>query len=138
MAMKRLPHSALADSDSGGEPAGLETRPLLFRKAMRQLAGGVCIVTTGMATARTGYTATSVSSLPAEPPGLIVSIKRSASAYAEIRRCGYFGVSVLAAHHEALAARFGGAGDLKGEARFVGECWYTLDTGASLLSDALA
>src|SRR5262249_12061820 len=50
----------------------------------------------------------------------------------------YFGVSVLAAHHEAVASRFGGLGGLKGEARFGGECWHTLATGASLLCDALA
>jgi flavin reductase (DIM6/NTAB) family NADH-FMN oxidoreductase RutF len=105
---------------------------------MRQLAGGVSIVTTGTALARTGCTATSVSSLSAELPSLIVSINRSASAYADIGRCGYFGVSILAAHHEALAARFGGSGGLKGEARFAGECWHTLATGASLLCDALA
>jgi flavin reductase (DIM6/NTAB) family NADH-FMN oxidoreductase RutF len=47
-------------------------------------------------------------------------------------------VSILAAHHEALAARFGGSGGLKGEARFAGECWHPLATGASLLCDALA
>lgn len=93
-----------------------------FRAVMRELAGAVSIVSTGVAPTRTGFTATSVGSLSVEPARLIVSINRSSSSYSELRRCGYFGVSILAAHHEALAQRFGGEGGLKGEARFAGEC----------------
>jgi flavin reductase (DIM6/NTAB) family NADH-FMN oxidoreductase RutF len=135
--MVRLAHPA-RDNGSPRQAALPEPASASFRTAMRQLAGGVSIVTTGAAPARTGFTATSVSSLSIDPPSLIVAIDRSSSAYAEIGRCGFFGVSMLAAHHEALAARFGGHGGLEGDARFSEQCWHTLATGASLLCDALA
>lgn len=109
-----------------------------FRMAMRQLAGGVSIVTVGMAPHRTGFTATSVSSLSVDPPRLIVAVNRASSSYSEFERCRCFGINILAGHHAHLAARFGGTGGSKGEQRFVGECWHAMATGASLLCDALA
>ena len=47
-----------------------------FRDAMRQLASGVCVVTLGAGDERKGLTATSVSSLSAEPPTLLVCVNR--------------------------------------------------------------
>jgi flavin reductase (DIM6/NTAB) family NADH-FMN oxidoreductase RutF len=107
-----------------------------YRRAMRQLAGGVSVVTVGRAPHRTGFTATSVSSLSVDPPRLIVSLNRNSSSYPAIERCRSFGVNVLAHHHQDIAARFGGGA--KGEARYGTDCWHTMVTGASLLCDALA
>ena len=109
-----------------------------YRDAMRQLAGGVSVITVGAAPQRTGFTATSVASLSVEPPRLIVSVNRASSTYAELERCRSFGVNILASHHIDVAARFSGRHGAKGEARFAGECWHTMVTGASLLCDALA
>ncbi len=59
---------------SGQPPADLD-----FRRAMRQLAGGVSIVTTGTKPHRTGFTATSVISLSVAPARLVVSVNRATS-----------------------------------------------------------
>jgi flavin reductase (DIM6/NTAB) family NADH-FMN oxidoreductase RutF len=42
-----------------------------FRSAMRHLASGVSVITTGQGEHRSGLTATSVSSLSMEPPSLV-------------------------------------------------------------------
>ena len=62
---------------------------------MRRLAAGVTIVTTGLGEQRAGLTATSVSSLTAEPPRLLVCIHRDADTHALILRSRAFAVNVL-------------------------------------------
>lgn len=109
-----------------------------YRRAMRQLAGGVSVVTVGRAPHRTGFTATSVSSLSVDPPRLIVSVNRGSSSFPATKRSQCFGVSILARHHHDIAMRFGGAAGAKGEERFGTDCWHTMKTGASLLCDGLA
>ena len=52
-----------------------------FRAAMRQLAGGVCLITHGVGAERAGQTGTSVTSLSADPPSLIVCVSRGSSSY---------------------------------------------------------
>ena len=47
-----------------------------FRGAMRQLTGGVSVITAGRGKDISGMTVTSVSSLSVDPPTLIVSINR--------------------------------------------------------------
>ena len=109
-----------------------------LRSALRHLASGVSIITTGRKPFRTGFTATSVSSLSAEPARLIVSVNRNSSSYQGIRQAGAFGVNFLAAGQEAIADRFAGRGGISGEARYDGAEWQSLETGTSLLTDALA
>jgi flavin reductase (DIM6/NTAB) family NADH-FMN oxidoreductase RutF len=109
-----------------------------FRSAMRHLASGVSIVTTGQGNQRTGLTATSVSSLSMEPPSLIVCICRASATWQAVRANRVFGVSLLAAHHREVADRFAGHGKLSGAMRYQGSEWTTLVTGAPLLVDALA
>ena len=109
-----------------------------YRHAMRELASGVALVTTGQRKSRSGCTATAVCSLSLEPPSLIVSLGRMSSTLAQLRANGVFAISILAAGHEDLAKRFAGRGGLRGEARFAGANWITLATGAPLLDDALA
>ncbi len=50
-----------------------------FRSVMRRLAGGVSIITAGRGNDITGMTVTSLTSLSATPPRLLVSINRQAS-----------------------------------------------------------
>ena len=68
-----------------------------FRSAMRHLAGGVSVITVGLAKDITGMTVTSVSSLSVDPPTLIVSINRESSSWPLLKRHGTFGVNILAA-----------------------------------------
>jgi flavin reductase (DIM6/NTAB) family NADH-FMN oxidoreductase RutF len=109
-----------------------------FRLAMRQLASGVCLITHGAGEARVGLTATSVSSLSAEPPTLIVCVNRSASLYASLKRGDAFGVSVLGAQHAEFADRFAARTGLKGAGRFSEGAWLDTPNGVSVLADALA
>jgi flavin reductase (DIM6/NTAB) family NADH-FMN oxidoreductase RutF len=109
-----------------------------FRSAMRHLASGVSVITTGQGEQRTGLTATSVSSLSMEPPALVVCINRASTTLKAIRENRGFGVNFLAAGHRDLAERFSGCGNVSGAARYQGSEWITLVTGAPLLSDALA
>ena len=109
-----------------------------FRNAMRRLTGGVSIITAGRGKDVSGMTVTSVTSLSAEPPALIVSVNRAASSFPLIRRYGFFGVNILNADQLDIAERFTGKDGLKGAARFAGADWFTRASGAPLLSGALA
>lgn len=126
-------HAPLAapDNPSAATPEG-------FRSAMRHLAGGVSIVTSGRGAQRGGLTATSVSSLSMEPPSLIVCINRNSSMISVLRDSGSFAVNILGAHHREIADRFAGRHGIAGADRFSGADWIELVTGAPLLSDALA
>jgi len=112
--------------------------PAAFRTAMRQLVGGVCVVTVGAGRTRGGFTATSVTSLSADPPMVLVCVNRGSSSYPVLLRERAFGINVLRADHQELADRFAGAGGLANEDRYAGARWQTLSTGVSVLADALA
>src|ERR1700726_3249945 len=89
-----------------------------FRSAMRHLAGGVSVITVGLAKDITGMTVTSVSSLSVDPPTLIVSINRESSSWPLLKRYRAFGVNILAADQLDIAVRFAGKEGLKGADRF--------------------
>jgi flavin reductase (DIM6/NTAB) family NADH-FMN oxidoreductase RutF len=109
-----------------------------FRSAMRHLASGVSVITTGQGEQRTGMTATSVSSLSMEPPSLIVCIDRTSTTLRAMRENRTFGVNFLTSRHRDVANRFAGRDGISGAARYHGSEWITLVTGAPLLADALA
>jgi flavin reductase (DIM6/NTAB) family NADH-FMN oxidoreductase RutF len=109
-----------------------------FRNAMRQLTGGVSVITAGRGRDISGMTVTSVSSLSVDPQALIVSINREASSWPLVRRYGFFGVNILTSDQIDIAERFTGRGGLKGADRFAGAHWMTRASGVPLLIDALA
>jgi flavin reductase (DIM6/NTAB) family NADH-FMN oxidoreductase RutF len=109
-----------------------------IRPAMRQLTGGVSVVTVGRGGEITGMTVTSVSSLSVDPPSLIVSINRQASSWPLLKRDGCFGVNILNADQVDIAERFSGKNGLKGADRFAGAEWITRVSGVPLLVGALA
>ena len=109
-----------------------------FRSAMRQLTGGVSVITAGRGRDISGMTVTSVSSLSVDPPALIVSINREASSWPLVKRYGFFGVNMLASDQIDIADRFTGKGGLKGADRFAGAQWMTRASGVPLLAGALA
>jgi flavin reductase (DIM6/NTAB) family NADH-FMN oxidoreductase RutF len=109
-----------------------------FRKAMRQLTGGVSVVTAGRGRDISGMTVTSVSSLSVDPPALIVSINRESSSWPLVKRYGFFGVNILTPDQIDIAERFTGKGGLKGADRFAGAGWMTRASGVPLLVGALA
>lgn len=107
--------------------------PEQFVAGMRQHAAGVTLVTTLHAGRRAGLTATSVCSVSAEPPQLLVCVNREAEANAPIRASRRFCVNVLAAGQRGLADRFAGRDGHAGEARFEEGRWTRLATGAPVL-----
>lgn len=108
-----------------------------FRRAMRQLAGGISVITVGSGDDLSGLTVTSVASLSAEPPAVVFCINRSSSSWPLLQSYRVFGVNVLAHDQEHVAARFTGRGGAKGPERYLGETWMELETGAPILSNAL-
>jgi len=109
-----------------------------FRAAMRQLTGGVSVITVGRGRDIAGMTVTSVSSLSVDPPSLIVAINRSASSWPILKRDGFFGVNILNADQIDIAERFAGKDGVKGADRFAGAEWVTRVSGVPLLVGALA
>jgi flavin reductase (NADH)/flavin reductase len=111
--------------------------PESFKAGMRQLAGGVCIITSlGPDGRRAGLTATAVCSVSAEPPVLLICVHRDNRSHDVIREAGAFAVNVLGVGDQELAHRF--AGRVAGEERFHGARWNALLTGAPVLASALA
>jgi flavin reductase (DIM6/NTAB) family NADH-FMN oxidoreductase RutF len=108
-----------------------------YRDAMRHLPGGVSVITVGKGEARTGFTATSVSSLSIDPPTMLVSLNRNSSSYQALLASGSFGVNVLSTRHRDIAERFAGRDGSKGAERYRDANWVSAATGAALLADAL-
>src|ERR1700730_7048076 len=105
---------------------------------MRQLTGGVSIITAGRGRHIVGMTVTSVASLSVDPPALIVSVNRNASSLPLLKRYGFFGVNILTSNQLDIAERFTGKDGLKGADRFAGAEWWGLASGVPLLVGALA
>lgn len=106
-----------------------------FRSALGKFATGVCLVTVNdNLSGKLALTANSFSSVSLEPPLVLWSIQNSSDCFREYTSCEFFGISVLAAHHEALSNRFakkGGHG--------IDPALFTEDSqGTPLLSGALA
>lgn len=110
--------------------------PRLFKSGMRRLASGVSLVTTVLDGQRYGLVATSVCSVSAEPPSLLVCVNRSSKSHDPIRDAGIFCINLLGAEDDAIARRFSSAEHR--EARFADREWASLSTGAPALADALA
>ena len=82
-----------------------------FTDAMARAVNGVAIVTTDGALGRWGLTVSSVASVSADPPLLLVAIARKSPVVRAIRGNGSLGVSLLSAEHASLADNFAGRAD---------------------------
>ena len=92
-----------------------------FTRAMARVPGPVTVVTTvDAAGTRSGFTASSFSSVSLDPPLVLVCLDRAASTHPAFAAADRFLVNVLAEGQEAIALRFAtsgidrfAAGDLK-------------------------
>jgi flavin reductase (DIM6/NTAB) family NADH-FMN oxidoreductase RutF len=109
-----------------------------LKAAMRQLAAGISVLTTGTGDARTGATVTSATALSVEPPTIIVNINLTASIWPTINAERSFCLNILSGEQQAVADRFAGRNGEKGAARYEGAEWYALESGALALKGALA
>jgi flavin reductase (DIM6/NTAB) family NADH-FMN oxidoreductase RutF len=121
-----------------GRPPVAEASESTFRDAMRELARGVCIVTFGAGNDCTGFTATSVTSLSAEPPSLLACIERNSSSYDAVRRSLTFAVNLLSADQQEYAEQFAGRSGLQGSDRYQGGPWRPLPSGVLCLAGTVA
>lgn len=108
-----------------------------YKHAMRHLGGAACVVTAQHQGQKNGLTATSVTSVAAEPPELLVCVNKATSTWPLIDASGFFGVNVLATHQQQVALQFAGVGGLHGADRFANANW-TQHHGVWLLDDAPA
>ena len=108
-----------------------------FKAAMRNLAAGVSIITTGKGEQRRGLTATAVCSLSADPPSIMICVNRSSETSSVIKNAGFFAVNFLAFEQLDLALRFAGSDGHSGEDKFGKGTWTELSTGAPILARCL-
>lgn len=106
----------------------------LFRQAMTSFAAGVTAITTQVDGVPSGLIATSVCSLSAEPPTVLVCVNKSASPHDVILKAKSFAVNLLSAEQADVAKHFNVA---KGSDRFEPELWRTAVTGAPILIDSV-
>lgn len=110
----------------------------VFRQAMRQMAGGVCVITADDGQERSGLTATSVVSVSMDPPELLISVNRGSSSWPVLQSAGRFGINVLNHAQQHVAENFSGKGGLRGVQRYAGDNWGQTPDGVWLSRRALA
>jgi len=82
-----------------------------FTEAMSRAVSGVSVVTTDGANGQYGLTVSSMTSVSANPPMLLVCVNRSSVAHDAIRDNECFAINVLAAEHREIANQFAGHSD---------------------------
>lgn len=109
-----------------------------FIDGMSRVATSVTIVTTDGDAGRFGLTVSAMSSVTADPPTLLVCINRRNPMDAGIRANGVFGVNALRADQRWVAETFAGRPRRGNPYDFHAGNWHTENTGAPLLSGAVA
>ncbi|MEW2494799.1 flavin reductase family protein [Streptomyces nodosus] len=84
--------------------------PELLRSVFRRHAAGVAVITAQRDGTPVGFTATSLTSVSAEPPLVSFGIGAGSSSWAVISEADHVGVHILGEHQEALAGTFARSG----------------------------
>ncbi|MEW2134150.1 flavin reductase family protein [Streptomyces sp. NPDC005435] len=109
--------------------------PELLRATFRRHAAGVAVITARADHGPVGFTATSLTSVSAEPPLVSFGIGTGASSWPALSRAEHVGVHLLAEHQDDLAATFARSGaDRFGPAT----AWREGPEGVPVLDDVLA
>jgi flavin reductase (DIM6/NTAB) family NADH-FMN oxidoreductase RutF len=109
--------------------------PDLLRSVFRRHAAGVAVITARGGTGPVGFTATSLTSVSAEPPLLSFGIDTGGSSWSAIASTDHIGVHILGEHQEELAATFA----RRGADRFgAPTSWHEGPEGVPVLDDVLA
>jgi flavin reductase (DIM6/NTAB) family NADH-FMN oxidoreductase RutF len=99
------PAYGLGTARAGQAPASGE----LLRSVFRRHAAGVAVIT-AYGTGPVGFTATSLTSVAAEPPMVSFGVSSSASCWPVIARAEHVGVHILGEHQRDLAETFARSG----------------------------
>ncbi|GAA3141083.1 flavin reductase family protein [Streptomyces echinatus] len=109
--------------------------PDLLRSTFRRHAAGVAVITARGASGPVGFTATSLTSVSADPPLVSFGIGTGASSWPAVAEADHVGVHILGEHQSDLAATFARSGaDRFGAAT----AWRDGPEGAPVLDDVLA
>ncbi|MFG2025539.1 flavin reductase family protein [Streptomyces sp. NPDC048825] len=84
--------------------------PALLRSVFRQHAAGVAVITAQSGGGPVGFTATSLTSVSAEPPMISFGVGTRASSWPVISETEYVGVHILGEHQRELADTFARSG----------------------------
>lgn len=109
--------------------------PVEFKDAMSFLSGAVCVVTTRVDAEVFGFTASSVCSVSADPPTMLVCVNRESTSNAKLQCSGVLAINVLTSRQEELSRAF--SSSLTPEERFSHGNWGELKTGCPILHDSL-
>ena len=109
--------------------------PDLLRSVFRRHAAGVAVITARGDAGPVGFTATSLTSVSAEPPLLSFGISTGASSWPAISATDHIGVHILGEHQQDLAATFARSGADRFGAP---TAWRTGPEGVPVLDDVLA
>ncbi|MEV0978841.1 flavin reductase family protein [Streptomyces sp. NPDC049915] len=109
--------------------------PDLLRSVFRRHAAGVAVITARGASGPVGFTATSLTSVSAEPPLLSFGIGTGASSWPAISEADHVGVHILGEHQQELAATFARSGADRFGAP---TAWREGPEGVPVLDDVLA
>ncbi|MFF8195625.1 flavin reductase family protein [Streptomyces bobili] len=109
--------------------------PDLLRSVFRRHAAGVAVITASGDGGPVGFTATSLTSVSAEPPMLSFGIGTGASSWPAVSAAGHVGVHILGDHQRELAATFARSGADRFGAP---TSWRAGPEGVPVLDDVLA
>ncbi|WP_327229717.1 flavin reductase family protein [Streptomyces murinus] len=109
--------------------------PDLLRSAFRRHAAGVAVITARGAAGPVGFTATSLTSVSAEPPMISFGVGTGASSWPAIAEADHIGVHILGEHQGDLAATFARSGADRFGAP---TAWRDGPEGVPVLDDVLA
>ncbi|OII59777.1 MULTISPECIES: flavin reductase family protein [unclassified Streptomyces] len=123
----------------GPDTAPAASGPELLRSAFRRHAAGVAVITAPGRPARggrpAGFTATSLTSVSAEPPLVSFGIGTASSCWPAVSAADHVGVHILGEHQQDLAATFARSG----ADRFAAPTrWYPGPEGVPIVEGALA
>ena len=109
-----------------------------FTHAMRRAVSGVSIVTTSGDLGRYGLTVSSMTSVSAEPPMLLVCVNRNSVAHDAIAGNRRFAINVLSARQQSLAASFAGSDAFGPAYNFSSDEWAVSPSGLPQLVNPAA
>ncbi len=104
------PTTAEAAGTARSAPGSPEFDTSVFRAVFRRHAAGVAVVTARGPSGPVGFTATSLTSVAAEPPLLSFGISIGASCWPAVAAATHVGVHLLGSHQQELAEVFARSG----------------------------
>ncbi|HMT47156.1 MAG TPA: flavin reductase family protein [Novosphingobium sp.] len=119
-----------------GYPLVPQELPGKFKAAMRRLASAVAIVAAKGDAGPVGMAATSVTSLTADPPAVLICVNRSTLLHGLLVPTAPLSVNLLSRHQQDVSAAFGGG--VPQEERFRIGDWQDGPGGVPLLAGAQA